>query len=819
MKTRLLLVLTLFAMQVSAALQLGTLSQSRSSENSTVLFGEAAQRTSSLILGSVSRSESSLEQSILSEDTLVLHLFNDLTVKTVVENITTLSNGSLLWKGTNIAGEDGYTQFILSKGILTGNVYSSDLVYHLSGKSPTVVGITEINPTKLPNETTETCGEDHSHYDEVEKTPLYGPRTRSAQNPVIDILIVYPQELVTQLGGEATIEAEVEYRIAEANMIMENSNMRTRFRLVHHDVVTDIPTAALSASNDVNPSLQAQALRDEYGADLVAHWNIGGTAGSGNNYTGNENRAYNTSNYLNVVSQYTFVHECGHNLGAKHNRQAYSTVYGSDEYRFGYLFDFGDNTGRTVMAYNNCSEVGIYGSCTRMPYFSNPTLSYESASALGIHPPHSNASYNARRIDEVAVYVEEFRNSKDAVLTYLLTVNGGTGTGEYNEDVSFDITANDSSSVGKEFSHWIGDTHILNSIYSPTVTVTMPSYDVAVSAVYEESTVSEFNLTVTSGIGGGVYQEGTHVTIAADEISGKQFVRWSGDTSGLNIEGSPTTFLMPDSDITLSAEYEERYTLDTSNLSDNLVSLFNWNTISDTYGSEIVVNTTLLQSDEEISAHVTLAADNVAANEYSWGKLSGYFDSTMNEVTVVKITYSANAPVQLILEQDLLSEAGVAYYYLLPATNGSEESLYLPIDHFEQPTWEGSLEVPLDLSKVSSVSFQPDEKEKKVSFSISELRFTNFTYEQQAVAISHNRIQKKLLGIESITTQAIAFSVPSDGVYDLTLFTLNGRIIITQSTDLRAGVARIPIQNNNSGMYLFRIKGESVNYLQKIVIK
>ena len=70
--------------------------------------------------------------------------------------------------------------------------------------------------------------------------------------------------------------------------------------------------------------------------------------------------------------------------------------------------------------------------------------------------------------------------------------------------------------------------------------------------------IGTYRLTVENGTGGGIIAEGASVTITADEITGREFVRWeiTGlDTSGLVLTNAELTFTMPASDVTATARY------------------------------------------------------------------------------------------------------------------------------------------------------------------------------------------------------------------------------------------------------------------------
>ncbi len=140
---------------------------------------------------------------------------------------------------------------------------------------------------------------------------------------------------------------------------------------------------------------------------------------------------------------------------------------------------------------------------------------------------------------------------------YTLTVNSGTGGGSYTNGQAVAITA--SNVVGMAFNRWTGATQFVDSVTSQTATVTMPATPIALTATYSNI---YYTLTVSNGTGGGSYTNGQHVAIAASNLVGKIFDRWTGDTVTVaSVTSLNTTVTMSASNIALTATYLNVYTL------------------------------------------------------------------------------------------------------------------------------------------------------------------------------------------------------------------------------------------------------------------
>ena len=158
-----------------------------------------------------------------------------------------------------------------------------------------------------------------------------------------------------------------------------------------------------------------------------------------------------------------------------------------------------------------------------------------------------------------------------------VTVNGGTGNGEYiaGEEVSISAFV----STGMQFKEWQGTDGLIftsGDKNSQTATFTMPAHDVTVTAV---TGPAEYYVSVSGGSGTGMYEAGATVTIVADPPEArKQFKEWSvGDGKVLrftesDITSSTAKFIMPGEAVRIYATYEDipatKTPIDTVNISD-----------------------------------------------------------------------------------------------------------------------------------------------------------------------------------------------------------------------------------------------------------
>ena len=134
-----------------------------------------------------------------------------------------------------------------------------------------------------------------------------------------------------------------------------------------------------------------------------------------------------------------------------------------------------------------------------------------------------------------------------ANIPYMLTVNGGNGTGSaYTYGESVPISA-DAPGAGLVFDKWTGDTAYLANSNSASTTVTMPAANIAVASSYKSAAVT---LTATAGAGGTITPasasvspgNSTNFVITANNYYRISTLTTNGVSAGLSFNNLSTNY-------------------------------------------------------------------------------------------------------------------------------------------------------------------------------------------------------------------------------------------------------------------------------------
>lgn len=139
---------------------------------------------------------------------------------------------------------------------------------------------------------------------------------------------------------------------------------------------------------------------------------------------------------------------------------------------------------------------------------------------------------------------------------YVLTVNGGSGSGSYKSGTSVTVRAQEVK--GSSFQGWEAAGLELSEAERSCeeITICMPRKKVSLTAIYEEE---KYKVTVNQGSGSGTYKLNDTVWIEADEPKeGYVFDTWevnSGSPELSDPSAQKTLFKMKEEQVTLTAAY------------------------------------------------------------------------------------------------------------------------------------------------------------------------------------------------------------------------------------------------------------------------
>jgi len=485
-----------------------------------------------------------------------LNLFNDVTYVADLIRSEKTANG-LIWIGRLRGVEMSQVVLSLTNGILSGNITMPSARYHIRYAGGGAYEVQEIDTSKYPL--------DHP---ETPLIPPISPDAVSSQEHTqgdscsqIDIMIVYTATARAAAGGTSAMQSLIDLAVAETNQSYLNSGITQRLRLVHSVEVVYSETGSLNdALNCITDNADGcldtiHSLRDTYKADLVSFW-----LEDGGSYCGLawlmatvspsfESYGFSTVARSCATGYYSFGHEFGHNMGARHDVfvDNNSTPYA---YAHGFTHPQPESPWRTVMAYNNaCSSVGL--NCTRLQYWSNPAVS------IGGAPMGDATADNHQTLNNTACTVANFRVAGTGY-TLSGVVRSGSSTGPVLAGATVSIagkTATTDSAGAFSIAGIASGTYTLtisrtgfspysNSAYAMNADKTgqtfylAPLVTLTANGASPQSVGNKITFTATAG-GGGTYQYQFRLRNPAGSWSVAQGYgtasSWTWDTAGVAV--------------------------------------------------------------------------------------------------------------------------------------------------------------------------------------------------------------------------------------------------------------------------------------------
>ena len=239
---------------------------------------------------------------------------------------------------------------------------------------------------------------------DAESGAMVAPVYASVDDSIsIDIMLVYTDS--AEVWAESSAFGNIDFILAQSinlsQTALDNSETGIELRVAHihktayrgdndEDISAGDHLRRFTKNRD-NPSFgeddtdyigymeEVHDLREEYGVDLMAlimsEPNTGGIAWVLNSVSGAPLRSFSVNRVQQVATNYTLVHEIGHNMGNSHSRTQQSAAASESGALFHYSVGFQNAAENfvTVMAYSDAGQL-------EAPIFSSPVLMFDGAS-------------------------------------------------------------------------------------------------------------------------------------------------------------------------------------------------------------------------------------------------------------------------------------------------------------------------------------------------------------------------------------------------------------------------------------------------------
>lgn len=335
--------------------------------------------------------------------TLDLDLFG--TSKLLDINEVDWTNDRLVFT-CSVRGHSGGALLVMSSDdTVFGQIQFDDQTYALLHSSHSNVHVLHrLDPSLLPANMGCACGRQHAISAPPAPPPtgagFTGANTDCGKT-TIDILVFYTPLARQAAGGQTAIENTIVGAIANMNAGHLASGVEEEVRLVH---MAETNYQETGATNDLSRFRstsdghmdEVHALRQTYGGDLMhlitqpSSLQYCGVGYLMRNLTTNFRTSAFAVTVRSCISNQTFSHECGHNLGSHHD----PANAGPALYPYSYGYRTPNNAYRTIMSYSPGQRVNRW---------SSPTVTY-SGFTMGNATQDNKQSLNNARLTSSQFY-------------------------------------------------------------------------------------------------------------------------------------------------------------------------------------------------------------------------------------------------------------------------------------------------------------------------------------------------------------------------------------------------------------------------------
>lgn len=348
-----------------------------------------------------------------------LNLFDDVMPTFRRTKVTAQPGGGYIWEGIEPGQPVHEALLVIRNKRISGRVQLQNRLFRIDAVDGGALHrITELNPAAFPPEAPPKLapqGDSTRAAPEQDQDKDVTPQ--AATKTTIRVLVAYTAAAKNQAGSKADILDEIDQAIALANQAYDNGKIP--IRLVLAGTMQPTYNEKADIADDLDQLTTGNALKSvrnkrvSTNADLAmllrkTDPNFCGIAWlPGTGIMPKPSASTVDTGYSVVVhsciSNLSFHHELGHNMGLQHDRYVYRQQTGDPNPPSSY-FNFGySNLGkqmRTVMAYANECMDKIGTPCTRINWFSSGTIRATGNVVIGKPRDTANAADNTTRLKQ-----------------------------------------------------------------------------------------------------------------------------------------------------------------------------------------------------------------------------------------------------------------------------------------------------------------------------------------------------------------------------------------------------------------------------------
>lgn len=258
--------------------------------------------------------------------------------------------------------------------------------------------------------------------------------TTDDSGKMLDIMVVWTEKSENAAGGTKGMQNTINLAIEETNTAYTLSGIDLKLNLVHSykSTINEPASINIALLESLKTNSDVKSKREEYGADVVVLLATSSkSCGLGYvNFRPGQSKKSSKNHFFSVVrlecatGNFSFGHEIGHNLGARHDRGQEALCGDSYSYNYGHRHP---GKFRSMMSYacaRGTCDIKSTSTCNRVQRFSGPDVKF-NGSVGG-----SSKKNNVRQINKVKATAASFFSHKGG---------GGGESGSPSGSHSFDV--------------------------------------------------------------------------------------------------------------------------------------------------------------------------------------------------------------------------------------------------------------------------------------------------------------------------------------------------------------------------------------------